>query len=156
MATDTSWIIVYHSLWKKPAALVGLQNNQFRGYIPLLDPRDADGDGKVSTGEWLVSKMPIFGNLSREAEISSVMMMIALDVRVMDVQLLIDGQRKLYGAALVAIEQSISMLYIKKIAGPAAALALSGTTLTGVPYFVAKKGLEQVFKAMIDRALGLP
>lgn len=74
----------------------------------------------------------------------------------MDVQLLIDGQRKLYGAAVVAIEQSISMLYIKKIAGPAAALALSGTTLTGVSYFVAKKGLEQIFKAMIDRALGLP
>ncbi|MDS4029974.1 MAG: hypothetical protein RKO24_06290 [Candidatus Competibacter sp.] len=155
MATDT-WIIVNHSLWKKPAALVGLQNKQFKGYIPLLDPRDADGDGKVSTGEWLVSKMPIFGNLSREAEISSVMMMIALDERVMDVQLYGEGQRRLLAAAVVAIEQSISMLYIKQIAGPAAALVLSGTTLTGVSYFVAKKGLETVFKKMIDRALGLP
>ncbi len=155
MTTDT-WIIVYHSLWKKPAALVGLQDNQFMGYIPLLDPRDANGDGKVSTGEWLISKMPIFGNLSREAEISSVMMMIAMDMRVTDVQLLIDGQRRLYGAAMIAVEQSIKMLYIKKIAGPAAALALSGTTLTGVSYFVAKKGLEQVFKKMIDLALDSP
>lgn len=155
MTADT-WIIVYHSLWQKPAALVGLQNNQFVGYIPLLDPRDANGDGKVSTGEWLISKMPIFGNLSREAEISEVMMMIGMDPQVRDVQVIIDGQRRLYGAAMVAVEQSISMLYIKKIAGPAAALALSGTTLTGVPYFVAKIGLEQAFKAMIDRALGLP
>ena len=153
MATNENWIIVNHNLWKKPAALVGLKNNRFQGYIPLLDPRDADGDGNVSTGEWLVSKMPIFGNLSREAEISSIMMMVALDRRVMDVELYSAGQRRLLAAAVVAIEQSISMIYIKRIAGPAAALALSGTTLTGVSYFVAKKGLEQVFKKMIDLAL---
>lgn len=155
MATET-WIIVNHNLWKKPAALVGLQNQQFKGYIPLLDPRDANGDGKVLMCERLVSKMPIFGGLSREAEISGVMMMIALDSRVMDIQLYGEGQRRLLAAAVVAIEQSISMIYIKQIAGPAAALALSGTTLTGVSYFVTKKGLETVFKGMIDRALGLP
>lgn len=155
MATDT-WIIVNHSLLKKPVALVGLQNTQFKGYIPLLDYRDANSDGKVSTGEWLVSKMPIFGNLTREAEISGVMTMVALDDRVMDVGLYGEARKRLLAAAVVAVEQSISMLYIKRIAGPAAELALAGTALTGVSYFVAKKGLEQVFKAMIDRALGLP
>ena len=66
-------------------------------------------------------------------------MMIALDERVMDVQLYGEGQRRLLAAAVVAIEQSISMLYIKQIAGPAAALVLSGTTLTGVSYFVARR-----------------
>jgi len=155
MVTET-WIIVNHNLWKKPAALVGLRNNRFQGYIPLLDPRDADGDGQVSFGEKLVSQMPIFGSLSRDAEISSIMMMVALDERVMDVQLYSEGQQRLLAAAVVAIEQAISMLYIKRIAGPVAALVLSGTTLTGVSYFVAKKGLEQIFKAMIDRALTLP
>ena len=84
------------------------------------------------------------------------MMMVALDERVMDVQLYSEGQQRLLAAAVVAIEQAISMLYIKRIAGPVAALVLSGTTLTGVSYFVAKKGLEQIFKAMIDRALTLP
>lgn len=77
------WIIVNHPLWKKPAALVGLRDSRFVGYIPLMDPRDANGDGNVSTGEWLVSKMPIFGNLSREAEIGSVMMAIAMGRRVL-------------------------------------------------------------------------
>jgi hypothetical protein len=147
------WIIVNHPLWKKPAALVGLRDSRFVGYIPLMDPRDANGDGNVSTGEWLVSKMPIFGNLSREAEIGSVMMAIAMDRRVLDAQLYQQGGQKILAAALVAVEQAISMLYIKTIAGPMAALALSGTTLTGVSYFVAKKGLEQVFKAMIDKAI---
>ena len=149
----TNWIIVNHNLWKKPAALVGLKNNRFQGFIPLLDPRDANGDGKVSKGEWLCSKMPIFGNLSRETEISSIMMMVALDQRVTDMELYNAGQRRLLAAAVVAIEDSISMIYIKRIAGPAAALALSGTSLTGASYFVAKKGLEKAFKDMIDRAL---
>lgn len=148
-----TWIIVNHSLWKKPAALVGLQDGHFRGYIPLLDWRDADGDGEVSTGEWLAAKMPIFGNLAKEAEIGGTMMVIALDERVLDVQLYGDGQRRLLAGAVVAIEQAVSMLYIKQIAGAAASLALAGTTLTGVSYFVAKKGLEKVFEAMIDRAL---
>lgn len=148
-----SWIIVNHRLWKKPAALVGLQDGNFKGYIPLLDWRDADGDGKVSTGEWAAAKMPIFGNLAKEAEISSIMMTVAMDERVLDVQLYGEGQRRLLAGAVVAIERSISMLYIKRIAGAAASLALVGTRLTGVSYFVAKKGLEKIFEAMIDRAL---
>jgi hypothetical protein len=118
-----------------------------------MDPRDANGDGKVSTGEWIVSKLPIFGDLSKEAEISNIMMVIAMDPRVLDVYLYGEGQRRILIAALVAVEQSISMLYIKQIAGSAAALALCGSTLTGVSYFVAKKGLEQIFKAMIDKAI---
>ena len=147
------WIIVNHPLWKKPAALVGLRDTHFIGYIPLMDPRDANGDGKVSTGEWIASNIPILGYLGTEAEKGAIMMAIAQDRRVLDVQLDSQGKRVILNAALVAVEQAISMLYIKQIAGPAAALALSGTTLTGVSYFVAKKGLEQVFKAMIDRAI---
>lgn len=147
------WIIVNHRLWKKPAALVRLENGYFKGYIPLLDWRDGDGNGKVSTSEWVAAKMPIFGDLAKEAEISGTMMMVALDERVLDVQLYGEGQRRLLAAAVVAIERSISMLYIKRIAGAAASLALAGTTLTGVSYIVAKKGFEKTFEAMIDRVL---
>ncbi|QPK64977.1 hypothetical protein IVG45_08575 [Methylomonas sp. LL1] len=147
------WIIVNHPLWKKPAALVGLRDTHFVGYIPLMDPRDANGDGQVSTGEWLASKLPILGNLSIEAEKGSLMMAIATDSRVLDVQLDAQGKKAILNATLVAVEQAISMIYIKQIAGPAAALALTGTSLTGASYFIAKKGLEQVFKAMIDKAI---
>ena len=150
---NEKWIIVNHPLWEKPAALVGLQNGKFAGYIPLMDPQDANGDGKVSTGEWLVSKMPIFGNLSKEAEVGSLMMAIAMDSRVLDADLYGQGQKKILAAAVVAVGQAISMLYIKKIAGPGAALALSGIPIAGASYFVAKKGLEQVFKIMIDQAI---
>lgn len=147
------WIIVNHPLWKKPAALVGLRDTHFVGYIPLMDPRDANGDGKVSTGEWIASNLPILGNLSVEAEKGSIMMAIASDRRVLDVQLDAQGKRVILNATLVAVEQAISMIYIKQLAGPAAAVALAGTSLSGVSYFVAKKGLEQIFKAMIDKAV---
>lgn len=155
MAID-EWFIVYHDVWKKPAALVGLKNNQFIGYIPLLDDRDTNGDGKVSMGEWIFSKMPIYGHLSRQVEISKVMMMVGMHPQVNNAQLILAGQQNIYASAMVAVKKSISMLYIKKLAGPAAELALLGTKMTGVSYFIAKKGLEQVFQMMIDRAIDLP
>jgi|GEM_PF-4025736 len=73
-------------------------------------------------------------------------MIIARDERVLDMQLYRDGQHRLLAGSVVAIEQSISMLYIKQIAGPAASLALVGSPLTSISYVVAKKGLEQVFE----------
>jgi hypothetical protein len=152
MAFD-EWIIVNHPLWKKPAALVGLRDTHFVGYIPLMDPRDANGDGTVSTQEWIAANIPILGRLSTEAETGQIMMAIAQDRRVLDVQLDSQGKKVILNATLVAVEQAISMLYIQQIAGPAAALALSGTTLTGISYFIAKKGFEQIFKVMIDRAI---
>ena len=64
MATDT-WIIVNHNLWKKPAALVGLQNKQFKGYIPLLILGTLMEMEKYRRANGRF-KMPIFGNLSRK------------------------------------------------------------------------------------------
>jgi hypothetical protein len=150
---NEQWITVDHPLWKKPAALVGLQDGNFVGYIPLMDARDANGDGKVSALEWLASKMPIFGKLAADAETGAIMQAIALDERVLDVQLYGEGEKKIWAAAMVAVKEAISALYIKKIAGPAATALLGTCSLTGASYFVAKKGLEQLFKSMIDRAV---
>lgn len=147
------WIVVKHPKLKRPAALVALRDTHFVGYVPLWDPRDSDGDGLVSTSEWMSSHLPIVGALTREAEIASVMEFIAMDPRVLDVTLKQQGQLRMLGAALVAVQEGISMVYISKIAGPMAGAMLSGTQLTGATYYVAKKGLEAVIKSMIERAV---
>ena len=147
------WIVVNHPRLKRPAALVALRDTHFVGYIPLWDPRDSDGDGQVSTSEWVSAHLPIVGALTREAEIASVMEFIAMDPRVLDVSLKQQGQLRMLGAALVAVQEGVSLVYISKIAGPLASALLSGTQLAGATYFVAKKGLETVIKSMIERAV---
>lgn len=151
MAVFEEWIVVNHPKLKRPAALVALRDTQFVGYIPLWDPRDSDGDGVLSASERLGAMLPIVGALSREAEVANIMQCIAMDPRVTDVELYREGQTRMLGAALVAVHEGISTVYIGKIAGPAAAALLSTTTLTGATYFVAKMGLQGVIKRMIDR-----
>jgi hypothetical protein len=147
------WIVVNHPKLKRPAALVALRDTRFVGYVPLWDPRDSDGDGQLSTSEWAASHLPIVGALTREAEIANVMEFIAMDPRVLDVGLKQQGEVHMLGAALVAVQEGISLVYISKIAGPLAGSLLSATHLTGATYYVAKKGLEAVIKAMIERAV---
>lgn len=147
------WIVVKHPKSKRPAALVFLRDTYFVAYIPLLDPRDRDGDGTVSSTEAAWDLLPIVGGLSREAAIGNMMQVIAMDLRITDGHLYQQGQQHVLAAALVAINESFTSLYLGKLIGPAVAAALGFTTLTGVSYYVVKMGMESVIKAAINRAM---
>ena len=148
------WIIVNHPKSRRPAAAVLLRDTSFVAYIPLLDARDSDGDGTVSWGEAATCWVPIVGDLKRGAEIGNMMQIIAMDSRVLDVNLYGQGQQQTLSALLVAVEQSITSVYLGLLIGEAAGLALAGTRLTGISYYVVKKGCEKVIEKAFQRATG--
>lgn len=147
------WIVVKHPGSQRPAALVLLRDTFFVAYIPLLDPRDRNGDGTVSGTEAALDLLPMIGGLSREAAIGNMMQIIAMDVRITDGHLYQQGQQRVLAATLVAINESFTSLYLGKLIGPAVAAVLGFTTLTGVSCYVVKMGMESVIKAAINRAM---
>jgi hypothetical protein len=148
------WVMVRHPLFNKPAAVVHLDDDgAVVGFILVHDLRDGDWDGKISNGERALPHIPIFGKQAIQTELASIMLVIATDDQVLDDDLERQAKRKMISAAVTAVQQSISMIFVKRFCGPLFQTALAGTGLSAVGQFFAKKGLEKAMQSAVNEAI---
>lgn len=147
VAGNKNWVIVYYQDQPNiPAALVGLKDGNFMGYIPLRDPADKNRDGKISFSEWAGS---YFGmNRQIEAQRDEIMEIISKNTHLIRG---VAGDNS--DINIRKINSAESLGYIKAILRGGMAAELKGGVPNTGPCYTAAQNREE-FNTMMKRAAG--